>query len=334
MGHALIGTRSGIYQLDVDALIPLGLTGHHVSALHVSRDSGSSTTILAGTYGDGLFRSNDGGHTWQQVTQGLTATAFRTFENDPSQPGAILAGTEPGRIFRSVDDGQTWAELAAVGQLPRADEWYLPYSPRAGAVRNIYAPTGTVRLLGSVEVGGLISSEDGGASWAVSPILGDTDIHFVTGHPDDPGVLFAALGWASLKSVAVPAESPPLGGVARSDDGGRTWRKFHSDYTRAIIVPPTRPDLLLAAPAKKVGAQGRIEVSNDGGESWTPAMGSLESLLPDMVEVFLPAPDGSIGAVMSGGGLLRADPGEWRWKSVLPAGTSVEVRSVAFLPDA
>lgn len=331
MVTALLGTDTGVYRLDGHGITSLGLPEHRISAVHAWRSDAGATIILAGTYGDGQFRSEDGGAHWHAAPDGLTAPAIRTIIPDPTTKGAILCGTEPARIFRSRDGGRMWQNLAGIENLPSAADWYLPYSPRAGVVRNIYSPPGSRRLLASVEVGGLIESADGGETWSYLPVLGDTDIHHVTGHPHDPDSLYAALGWASLKKGERPAGAPPLGGVARSRDGGRTWTKFHSNYTRAVIVPPARPDLLLAGPATKVGAVGRIEVSEDEGETWRPAGDGIEQPMRDMVELFVPAPDGSIWAICSAGRLLRAVPGEWQWRSPLPTDQPVRVRSVAFL---
>jgi hypothetical protein len=330
MINAILGTKSGVYSLHDDEVRLLGLADPQISAIHVNTTAEGRTRILAGSYGDGLFRSEDSGERWTTATDGLTAPAFRSFAPDPAEPGAILCGTEPGRIFRSQDDGSSWRELEGIRALEGVDDWYLPYSPRAGAVRNIYSPPGTNRLLASVEVGGLLDSSDRGETWECRPILGDTDIHHITGHPDDPDLLFAALGWASLKNRPRDPDAP-LGGVARSRNGGRSWEKFHSDYTRAVIVPPSRRDLLLAGPAKKVGEQGRIEVSSDGGDTWSPAGVGIETPMEDMVELFVPAPDGSIWAICGGGRLFRAEPGEWQWRSALPPDAKVRVQSVAFV---
>jgi photosystem II stability/assembly factor-like uncharacterized protein len=334
MESALLGTTTGVYRLRDGRLERLGLDDQDISAIHAWTGAVGETAILAGSYGNGLFRSADDGATWSPISAGLTAPAFRTIIPDPLTVGALLCGTEPGRIFRSRDGGLTWRELEGIRTLPGYEEWFLPYSPRAGAVRNIYAPPGGNRMLASVEVGGLLESPDGGDTWSCRRVQNDPDIHHITGHPDDPNLLFVSLGWAAMKRDKRTPDSPPLGGVARSRDGGRTWSKFHTDYTRATIVPPTRPDLVLAGPAKQVGAEGRIEVSADGGETWQPAGDGLEMPLPDMVELFLAAPDGAIWALGSGGGLVRAEAGEWRWRSVLPAGAAPKVRSVAILPEA
>jgi len=333
MAMTVLGTRTGVYRLDDHTLRPIGLQDRNVSAVHAFMNSHGKPVILAGTYGDGLFRSEDDGRTWNSVGDGLTVPAFRTIAPDPTVPGAILCGTEPSRIFRSLDGGHSWKGLEGIPELPDSDEWFLPYSPRAGAVRNIYAPPGSSRLLASVEVGGLLDSADRGATWRIGLVAGDSDIHFVTGHPDDPDLLYAALGWASLKSVGRTDKSPPLGGIARSRDGGGTWEKLHTHYTRAVIVPPSRPGLLLAGPADRVGEQGRIEVSADGGDSWQPAGQGIAFPMEDMVEEFLANPNGSIWAICSGGRLMLADPDKWMWTSALPEESDIKVRSVAFFPE-
>ena len=120
------------------------------------------------------------------------------------------------------------------------------------------------------------------------------------------------------------------GGIARSRDGGRTWQKVETDYTRATIVPPARPDLLLAGPALRVGRGGRIVVSRDGGDTWEPAGHGIDVPMPDMVELFAAAPDGTVWAICSGGRLLRAAPDDWVWSSALPPDADVSVKSVAF----
>jgi hypothetical protein len=322
---AYVGTTDGVRLLRDGQLEPLGLEGERVMAIHAWRD-GATSTVLAGSYGDGLYRGGDG--SWSRVDGGLTATAFRFLGPDPSQAGALLAGTEPARIFRSVDGGETWSELDGITRIEGHERWFLPYSPRAGAVRNVYGPPGRRdRLLASVEVGGLVTSEDGGATWACRPIIADEDIHLVTGHPDDPDLLYAALGTASVTQRASRAS---LGGVARSRDGGESWQKLETDYTRATIVPPARPDLVLAGPAPRVGRGGRIVASSDGGDTWEPASGGIDVPMPDMVELFVAAPDGDVWAICSGGRLLRATPGEWRWRSALPPDPPLEVKSVAF----
>lgn len=331
MFDVYIGSTSGVYRLDGDTPVPLGLDDERVWAIHAWRE-GTDTTILAGSYGNGIFRSTDGGASWRSANNGLSAAALRTIQPDTDHPGDLLCGCEPGRGFRSTDGGQSWTEMTSIAQLPTAEQWYLPYSPRAGALRNFYSPPGDrYRLLASIEVGGLLHSDDSGRTWELLNIQPDDDVHYITGDPEDPDILFAALGWASLQKDRSRSDAPALGGVTRSRDRGRTWHKLFDDYTRAVIVPPTRPDLVLAAPAARVGAQGRISVSSDQGETWQDASLGIETPMEDMVEVFVPAPDGTIWAVCSGGRLLSAQAGTWEWKSALRADSSVRAQSVSFV---
>jgi hypothetical protein len=225
----------------------------------------------------------------------------------------------------------TWAEIGNVAAIPGYDKWYLPYSPRAGAVRNVYGvPSHPGHLFASVEVGGLLRSEDSGATWSCEMVGDDDDIHFVTGHPTDLDLLYAALGYASLAYQGRDSR-PQLGGVARSRDNGRTWQKLENHYTRAVLIPPSRPDLVLAAPAPQVGREGRIVVSADGGDTWTPAGDGITTPMPDMVELFVAAPDDTIWGICSGGRLLRATPGEWSWSTALPDGAEQKAESVSFV---
>ncbi|HSR24485.1 MAG TPA: hypothetical protein VLW53_13100, partial [Candidatus Eisenbacteria bacterium] len=280
MFETFAGTRTGVLRIDGGSE-SLGLTDERVSAIHVFQGRAGDVVILAGTYGNGLFRSADGGRAWAPVTAGMTAPAARTIGPDPLVEGALLCGTEPARIFRSTDEGLSWVELDGLGALPAHREWYLPYSPRAGAVRNVYAPPGgRGELLASVEVGGLARSADGGATWSIEPVGPNDDVHQVSGHPTDGDLLWTSLGYAALRSRHRDDTSPPLGGVGRSRDGGRTWDVLHTSYTRSTIVPPARPELVLSGPAPEVSRGGRIEVSTDGGESWEPAAEGIDTPMP------------------------------------------------------
>jgi photosystem II stability/assembly factor-like uncharacterized protein len=311
MVDAFLGTASGVLRLRDGALESLGLDGHSVTALHASDDA-----LLAGTYGDGLFRSAGGGGRWERIEAGLTASTFRFVS-------AGLAGTEPARVYRSSDGGRSWEELDGIRQIPGHERWFLPYSPRAGAARNAHVSGD--RLLVAAEVAGLLRSDDGGRTWVCEPVAGDEDVHHVTAHPDDSDLLYVSLGTASLTR-----RGGQHGGIARSRDGGRTWEKVETDYTRATIVPPARPDLLLAGPAPRVGRGGRIVVSDDSGDSWEPAGQGIDVPMADMVELFVAAPDGTVWAICSRGRLLHASPDDWSWSSVLPPNAGVSVKSVAF----
>jgi photosystem II stability/assembly factor-like uncharacterized protein len=329
--ETFVGTKAGVLRVGSRVEL-LGLFDQRISAVHAFRSQAGDVVILAGTYGNGMFRSLDLGKAWIPITDGMTAPAARTIVADPLEPGALLCGTEPARLFRSTDEGQSWVEFDGVRAIPEHTEWYLPYSPRAGALRNVHVPPGSRdRLLAAVEVGGLLQTLDGGLNWSIAPIGPNEDIHQVSGHPTDPTQLWSALGYAALRSHRRGGASRKLGGVGRSRNGGRTWEVLHTEYTRSAIVPPARPELVLAGPAGDVGERGRIEVSADGGDSWQPAGDGLEMPMQDMVELFAPAPDGTVYAVCSGGRLFRSAPDHWHWKRAVPRGVPDNAVSISFL---
>ena len=330
MLEAILGTRTGVYHLRDDSLYHLGLESERISAiLTVTRRNGKRR-ILAGSYENGLFLSDDHGKSWQEVTAGFGANCVRWLGRDPLNAGHLLAGTEPGRIFRSADNGDSWDELEGIREIDGHEDWYLPYSPRAGAVRNVYAPPGSRRYLASVEVGGLLESDDNGISWTCNHVGIDSDIHFITGNPHDANILYAALGYAGIDRTPNEDGDNRRGGLARSTDGGRTWTKLFGDYTRGVIVPISNPDVVIAGPSPDVGRNGRIEASYDGGESWSDASAGIETPMPDMVEEFVETPDGAIWAICSGGRLLSADAERIEWRLVLEPSARIEVESVAF----
>jgi hypothetical protein len=90
MFDTYIGTTNGVFRLRDDALEALGLESERVSAIHAWRE-GDGVVVLAGSYGNGLFRSADGGRAWSTVDAGLSASAFRFLAPDPGHAGTLLA---------------------------------------------------------------------------------------------------------------------------------------------------------------------------------------------------------------------------------------------------
>lgn len=70
MVSAVLGTRAGIFRLEGSVLTPLGLAEQDVSAIHALANSDGTLILLAGSYGNGLFRSQDGGNHWHPRTKG------------------------------------------------------------------------------------------------------------------------------------------------------------------------------------------------------------------------------------------------------------------------
>lgn len=243
------------------------LEDRNVTAI-VARDG----VILAGTT-DGVMRSEDGGETWRQVSEGLHQRHVRWLAYHPDVSDLEYIGTEPAGIFVSHDGGDSWRGRPEVEALRDRHRWFLPYSPEAGCVRG-FAFHGD-RAYAAVEVGGVLRSDDAGDTWRLvggstgeptfdlppAPLV-FADVHWVETHPASPDLVYAAT-----------AE-----GLYRSSDGGDTWSVTHAgSYCRAVWIDPTDPSHIVLSPADSVAHKnGRIEQSRDRGDSWHPASEGLD----------------------------------------------------------
>src|SRR5204862_2646834 len=150
-------------------------------------------------------RTRDGGRTWADCelpAAGVFSVAVSGVD------GAVYAGTEPSALFRNDDGGKRWRELTALLELPSRPSWSFPPRPWTSHVRWV-APNphdGDLLLVG-IELGGLMRSSDGGASWQDHRPGAQPDVHSLAWHPRAPGRAYEAGG----------------GGAAFSTDAGETW---------------------------------------------------------------------------------------------------------------
>ena len=217
-----------------------GLEGRHVTCL-----AANNGVILAGTV-DGIFRSEDGGVTWQDSSRGLSLRHLRWMAAAayPGQAAGFLAGTEPAGIFNSRDGGSTWLEAAEVGRLRDQFHWFLPYSPEAGCVRG-FALRGE-RAYAAVEVGGVLRSEDGGITWQLAPgsdgnpTFGQVPASHV--HPDVHSILVHP-------SLPTWSTRPPAAGSTARTTAGKPGAAFTAATAgRPGSIRPTRPISCWARP--------------------------------------------------------------------------------------
>jgi photosystem II stability/assembly factor-like uncharacterized protein len=213
----------------------------------------------------GVFRTVDGGATWEKVLYVDENTGAIQVEFDPRDPRTVyaslwqhrdgpwenadFAGPNSG-LYRSTDGGDSWQPLGR-GQLPGADAG-------VGRIGIAIAPSDPRRLyatVGAREGAGIYRSDDGGTTWRrVSRderVWGRPgDFGELRVHPQNPDVLFA-------------------GNIAayRSDDGGATWTSIKGapggdDYHR-IWIHPTQPDIMLFA------ADQGATITLNGGRTWS-----------------------------------------------------------------
>lgn len=280
----IAGTSRGVYRVkDGERLLDCA------SVKEVVEISGQ---LLVGCSA-GLYRSLDGGEHWELI--GFEESEVWQIRASPHR---IWISTQPAGLYYSDDDGATWNDVVAFNEAPERDSWCIPVDPilpgRARAlVINRVNPD---QLLVGVEVGGIMRSEDGGASWAMVLPGDNPDLHMIFQHPSEPNVVFASTGYGRLDGVADMVEGNA--GVLRSDDFGATWQ-----YTWQGITPRySRPmcidrDGLTVASAptafshykEEGGARAMLFRSDDQGQSWrslgdkthSPSAANFHGLIAD-----------------------------------------------------
>ncbi len=308
--HVLAGTTDGVFTFDaagVDSAVNT-LESGAVRDLAIIGDATFAATA------DGLYRSTDGGARWRCV--GLADR--EVWQVRSGGVGALYASTQPAGLFRSTD-GLSWAEIPAFAAAPEATDWCVPLDPplpgRARAL--VIDRDDPDRLWVGVEVGGVMSTTDGGETWKLVMPGDNPDLHMLWAHPDDPSTLFASTGYGRFDGIAEMVE--PNAGVFRSDDRGQTWHYvWHGvtpRYARPMCIDPREPFPLTVACAPTAfsshtdegGAGAMLFRSEDRGASWrslcdaahSPSAANFHGLVVD------PARPGGV--------LVGTDSGEvWR----------------------
>src|SRR4051812_35163752 len=141
----LVATIDGIAVLERDGAggewrrVATALGGLHISSIMVEPTRGG---IFAGVHGSGLYRSLDGGDTWELKTQGLAEShVFTVAAVQRGDAVDLYAGTEPVHLYHSTDYGDTWEDLPALPGM-RADCWTFPAPPHAAHTKHITSVPG------------------------------------------------------------------------------------------------------------------------------------------------------------------------------------------------
>ena len=298
MGRLYAATGDGIARLDeADGgwSVELSLVGSGAQCLAV--DPSDPDTVCAGLREGGVRRSADGGRTW--VDCGLPEPGVFSLAVGPVD-GAVYAGTEPSRLFRSDDDGETWRELEALQDLPSRPTWSFPPRPWTSHVRWIApSPRDADLLLVGIELGGLMRSTDGGATWEDHRPGAQPDVHSLAWHPQAEGRAYEAGG----------------GGAAWSADAGETWHPADDGrdrhYTWSVAVDPEDPDVwFVSASTGPFAAHGGRDPEakiyrRRGGEPWQPIGDGLPDPLPAMPYALV-ARDGRLFAGFADGRLWES----------------------------
>jgi photosystem II stability/assembly factor-like uncharacterized protein len=303
MARLYVATGDGVARLEESRqawTVEPSLAGSGAQCVAV--DPQDPDTVYAGLREGGVRRTRDAGRSW--VDCALPEPGVYSLAVSPAD-GAVYAGTEPSRLFRSDDGGGSWRALDALLELPSRPNWSFPPRPWTSHVRWIAAsPHDAELLLVGIELGGLMRSSDGGASWQDHRPGAQPDVHSLAWHPRAAGRAYEAGG----------------GGAAFSTDAGETWQPSDDGrdrhYTWSVAVDPDDPDCwYVSASTGPFAAHGghdpqaRIYRRRDS-EPWRALTGGLPEPLPSMPYALL-ATDGRLFAGLADGQLWESrDRGE------------------------
>lgn len=272
--------------------------------------------VYCGTFTEGVFRSDDGGESWRPVGaalphQAVTALAVSPLEEAQGN-GVLWTGTEPSALFRSENGGESWRELTGLQEIPSKPEWSFPPRPWTHHVRWIEPdPNVAERIYVGIELGGVMRSVDGGASWEDHKPGAQPDCHTLRTHPLAPGAVWESAG----------------GGFAESHDGGETWgghdEGLTDRYLWGLAVDPGDPGTLVVSSspgARAAHTEGRAEAAlfrREGGGAWQRVRDGLPKAEGTRAYVLAcdPAEPGVFFAA-SGRSVWRSEPGGARWSKL------------------
>lgn len=239
-------------------------------------DAWNPKLVYAGGSPVDVYRSEDCGETWRKLPNpGLKDRATAPFAvrvmrmaQHPKNPGEIFAALEVNGVIRTTDGGETWqdcgADLLRLATLPHLKSKIVSDSFAEGMLDG-HAITTTAADPDSVILAvrmGLFRSDDKGKTWQdmeVGRFSNTTYGRDIRVSPQDPATVYAAL------SVAAASHD---GGVYRSQDAGKTWKRFDKVQVHGTIMSValhnTDPNKVY------LGARynGELFGTEDGGETW------------------------------------------------------------------
>jgi photosystem II stability/assembly factor-like uncharacterized protein len=215
----------------------------------------------------GIFKTVNGGTSWQAINNGLPSVSVRYLTIDPNDSNTIYAATQSHGIYKTTNGGISWVPVTdglvnTAGQLAN----YLAIDPSNSQI--IYA--------GMVESGGIYKTNNGGIDWnAVNNGLVATIVVSLAAAPMDSDTVYAAI--VHCNGAGNNANGYSITGgrtsVYKTVDGGISWNYANyglpnNGYVQVLAVDPKDKQIVYAGIGGDYG-YGNVYKTIDGGSNWT-----------------------------------------------------------------
>ena len=227
--------------------------------------TGEANSVRSSSYGDGVYRSENGGKSWRHMGLEPTRHVGRILI-DPDDPdivyvaglGSLWGPNEERGLFKTADGGATWERILYVSEHTGVVDVAMdPRNPEVLYASSFQRERRMWSMLGGGPEAGIFKSRDGGRSWEElghglpAGNMGRIGLSICADRPD---TLYAAI-------VA------PDGGIFRSDDAGASWERRNADvqshwYYGQIYCDPSETERLYVP-------MTRFHVSEDGGRTFS-----------------------------------------------------------------
>ncbi len=290
---------------------------------------GDPLTYYMGTTGGGLWKTNDAGQRWVNISDGFFETgSVGAVAVSASNPNIVYCGmgehavrgvmTSYGDgVYKSTDAGKTWKKIGLEKTQHIARIVIHPTNP------DIVFVAAQGALYGPTKERGIYKSTDGGNSWKqvlfVNELTGCNELSIDVNTPE---IMYAAM-WHHQRKPNIVISGGSGSGLYKSIDGGNSWFQIHKGLPEekgkmAIAVSQANPNKVYALIESDSNQdKGGLFVSENAGKSWTMVSGDnrLVQRAWYYIEVFPDPNDENTVYVMSAPALRSIDGGK-NWERI------------------
>ncbi len=269
----------------LDASLYEGMKWRNIGPTRGGRSVASSgvvsdpMTYYMGTTGGGIWKTDDAGITWKNISDGQLKTgtvgAIAVSESDPNviyvgmgehAVRGVMTSNGDG-VYKSTDAGKTWKHIGLDKSMHISDVVIHPTNPDIVYV----AVQGA--LFGPTAEKGIYKSSDGGNTWSkVLFVANNTGASSLSMDMNNPRILYAAM-WQHQRYPWTVSSGGPNSGLYKSVDSGESWEKMEEglpeELGKAGISVSRANSNRVFAIIESEGSKSGLYRSDDAGKKWS-----------------------------------------------------------------